>query len=152
MRIRIFISIFLIFCLNSCGDISTIEENNRNKIKRLKSEEIEKILIYDDGSKKYKGYLKRPLAVITNNKKISAFSDAFKSLVAHHPNHPRYIKEWYMTIDLLNGEDEDLIVMLENGDSKNLYIVCLGHRWLGGGGTSKSDKLLLVFKDNGIIK
>jgi hypothetical protein len=141
----------LILCVSSCGNIDKIEDENRNRIKNLKNEEIIKILIYVGDSKKYEGEYKKPLEVMTDKHEISVFNDAFKSFVKHHPNHPRYIKEWYLTIDLLNGEDEDLIVMQEKDDPKNLYITCLGHQWLGGGGTSKSSKLFLVFKENNLI-
>ena len=150
ISIHIFL-IFLLLCVNSCGNIDRIEEENRNRIRHLKTEEILKILIYAGDSKKHEGEYKKPLDVITNEHVISVFNDAFKTLVKDHPNHPRYIKEWYLTIDLLNSEDEDLIVMLEKNDPKNLYITCLGHQWLGGGGTSKSSKLFSVFKEYSLI-
>lgn len=129
---NILLFILFVCLLFACDSIKDIEIKNIEELKKLNEKSVSVIEIFKEGK-----LVKR----IDNTQEINDFTNSLADLTKFHPNHPNYSNEWYVKIKLTDGIYEELYLMQEKNDQKNLYINPLGHRWLGGGGTARS-KLL----------
>jgi hypothetical protein len=131
--IQIAVSLLIIGCFN----LESIENENIHNIKNINEKKVRKIEIFSI-MLQYKDQQKKLIKSLSGRNEIENFIKSLKSLERVHQNHPQYPNRWKVLIEIEGMEDEELKIFQMRGDHKNLYVRCLGHRWIGSAATAIS--------------
>jgi hypothetical protein len=123
------ISLVVIF-ISGCPDVTEIEKENIERVKRIDASTVKQIEIYADIAH-YKNQHRKLQKTLVNSNDIENFTHSLKSLRGIRPNHPQYPNKWHIKIVFKDLEEEELKIMQRIGDKKYLYVRCLGDSWFG---------------------